>query len=51
MTVLPDVPSPTRSDIYDERINDCLAALLEAFGALVSHCTAAGWLEGDVAIA
>lgn len=51
MTVLPTIPSPTRADIYDERIEDCQVAVKEAFDALVAHGMAAGWLEDDVAIA
>ncbi|KSV76057.1 hypothetical protein N185_16545 [Sinorhizobium sp. GW3] len=51
MTVLPDVPSPARADIYEGRIEDCQAAVEEAFQALVRHCRNAGWRDDDVAIA
>lgn len=40
MTFLPEVPAPTRADIYDERIEDCQIAVREAFSALVAHCRA-----------
>ncbi len=51
MTVLPDVPPPARADIYERRIEDCQAAVRQAFQVLVCHCREAGWLDDDVAIA
>ncbi|KSV63462.1 hypothetical protein N185_36060 [Sinorhizobium sp. GW3] len=51
MTILPDVLSPARADIYEGRIEDCQAAVGEAFQVLVRHCGNVGWQDDDVAIA
>lgn len=51
MTVLPVVPPPASADVYEGTIEDCQAAVRQAFQVLVRDCREAGWLDDDVAIA
>lgn len=48
---LPAVAPPNGPDPHDDRIEECQAAIADAFRAFVSHCEAAGWSDDDVAIA